>query len=644
MVAEDALVHFGASLLLIFIAAVPCAVAVGIWTLRWRRRQSALLLRDGGGRVLSGVDVPRQLIRLVLVASALAFFAFAAARPQIGDHETDVQQSGIAVVLALDVSLSMGAQDQPPNRLTAAQQEISGLLDRLQRNRIGLVLFGGDAFVRFPLTRDLGAAREIVNALEPGEGFVSAGTDISAAIDAAQALLSPSDAATRAILVISDGESFRGDALLAARDAASQGIRVFAAGAGTPDGATIPVLDPESRRLTPQLDSATGQPIISRADFTSLRSLADAGRGRFVPLTQPGALSDFAIDFSALESTAFQIETQRLPIERFQIFAGLALLLLILDLAVPLLRRGARLRAGGMRTAMRASDTRTAMLATAIIITGVVAAACTSSAFSRNEAGNDLYDAGDFPGALRAYRDAQAENPSDRRLNLNAGRVLHSLAEYEPAVAETSRATNTDDSLLAARAFYNIGNHRFAQNDLVGARGAYIEALILDPSDLDAKFNLELVNALLFVQPPPGQTPGDDGDPNADPSDSSPSDSETAGEPQAPSNDESETGTPLDSDTSDAESLPSGGDRGEASQSAGSADPSGDLIQPGPDTSSTDRLAAEAALSEALQALNRENPTRDQALAILDALRDRQPREALAIGPQAPVSIPSEDR
>ena len=103
-------------------------------------------------------------------------------------------------------------------------------------------------------------------------------------------------------------------------------------------------------------------------------------------------------------------------------------------------------------------------------------------------------------------------------------------------------------------------------------------------------------------------------------------------------------GTPLDSDTNDAQGLPSANGASGADQGAGSANPSDDLIQPGPDTSSVDRRAAEAALAEALQALNRENPSRDQALAILDALRSRQPREALTVGPQAPISIPCEER
>jgi Ca-activated chloride channel family protein len=635
MVAEGALVQLGAPILLFFMASALCAIAIGIWTLRWRRHRTSLLIRQGGGQILIGQDVPRQLARLLLVSAALALLGFAAARPQIGHHETDVQQRGIAVVLALDVSLSMGAQDQPPNRLAAAKTEIGGLLDRLQGNRVGLVLFGGDAFVRFPLTRDLNAAREIVDALEPGEGFVSAGTDVSAAIVTAQSLLASSDAATRAILVVSDGESFRGDALLAARDAASQGIRVFAAGAGTPDGATIPVLDRATSRLTAQLDSATGQPIISRADFSSLRRLADAGRGRFVLLTQPSALSNFTIDFSSLESTTFRVEMQRLPIERFQIFAGLALLLLVLDLALPLLRRSVHLRT---------TRPRAAALVALLLITGVLTAACASAAYSRNEDGNLLYDVGDYPEALRAYRDAQTDNPTDRRLNVNAGRALHALGEFEPAVAETSRATNTDDSLLAARAFYNIGNHRFAQDDLVGARGAYIEALILDPGDFDAKFNLELINALLFVPPPPGPTPGQGGEPNDDQSDSTPSEGDPEGAPQDPSNTEEDMGTPLDSDTNDAQGLPSANGASGADQGAGSANPSDDLIQPGPDTSSVDRRAAEAALAEALQALNRENPSRDQALAILDALRNRQPREALTVGPQAPISIPGEER
>ena len=171
---------FGNALLLILLAAAPLALGIGLWTLRWRARQAGRMVRLGGGEVVSTGNARVRLLWLMALSLAVVLLALAAARPLIGGRETEVQQSGVAVAVALDVSLSMGAVDADPNRLAVAQAETGRLFERLQGDRVGLVIFGGDAFVRFPLTRDTRSAREIVDALRPGEGFVPAGTDISA--------------------------------------------------------------------------------------------------------------------------------------------------------------------------------------------------------------------------------------------------------------------------------------------------------------------------------------------------------------------------------------------------------------------------------------------------------------------------------
>ncbi|MEE9277787.1 MAG: VWA domain-containing protein, partial [Dehalococcoidia bacterium] len=287
--------QFGDGSLLSLVVAAAVALLLAVWTWRWRRTLRARLRRRGGSEARDGSALvqrsrSRSILRVLLVAAALALLGIAVARPQFGDRTTEIRQEGVAVVIALDVSLSMAAEDQTPNRLAVAQAEIGGLLDRLRGDRVGLVIFAGDAFIRFPLTRDAVAARDIVNALEPGEALVRPGTDVAAAIDAARALLATSDAATNVILIVSDGESLQGDALLAAREAANRDLRVFTAGVGTEAGSTIPVADRFSRETTVKLDARTGLPVITRLDAPALASLAEAGRGRFVRLDRPGAL------------------------------------------------------------------------------------------------------------------------------------------------------------------------------------------------------------------------------------------------------------------------------------------------------------------------------------------------------------------
>ena len=412
-------------------------------------------------------------------------------------------------------------------------------------------------------------------------------------------------------------------------------MRVFAAGIGTPDGATI-LVDNGVGRLTPQLNRETGLAIVSPADFDALQALADAGRGRFVDLGRPGALSALADDFDALEATTFAVTRERIPVERFQIFAALALALLMLEPLAPALRRVWH-RVGWGRSA----GVQPALVGLLMLTIGLLASSCASSAFSHNEKGNTRYDAGDYQAALSEYRQAQADEPGERRLNLNAGRALHALGEFERAISESSRAAEAADATLAARAFFNLGNHRVAEGDLISARNAYIESLLLDPTDFDAKFNLELVNAALAVRQPPGDQQAGDGPPTPG-QEGSGDPSEQNGQGSQPGQ-ESDSGLPGDPSEGTESDQSSAADGVGQQRNPGDAEPGG-LGQTPPSNEEDSALSAAEALQEALSELDRDAPTREQALAILDALRARSPRAALPVGQRAPISIDPEDR
>ena len=488
--------------LLLLLLVLPPALALGIWTLRWRARQIARFRADGGGAVLVRRRPRRDAAQLVLIGVVLVLLAVAAAGPQWGSRDTEIRQQGVAVVVALDVSQSMAAQDQAPNRLAVAQRELDRLLERLQGDRVGLVIFSGDAFLRFPLTRDTVAARRIISALRPGEALVQPGSNLAAAIDTAAATLAATEASTRIILLVSDGENLDGNALRAARDAADAGLRLFSAGVGTEEGATIPI-----RTLlgtfTPKIDATTDLPVISRLDAPALETLARTGGGRLVRLTRAGALSELAADFNALQSSTFSVRVDSLPIERFQIVAGIAIAALLL---APMAAAGRAVRLRLPRRALRVAAPVSVVVAAAL-----VGAACASTAFSRNTDGNRLLTEGRAAEALEAYRDAQHADPDNIRISLNLGRALHILEQYDRAVIESSRGITSTDPTLRARAWYHTGNHRLAQGDLVGARDAYVESLLNDPQDFDAKFNLELVLRQLAPAPPPQKAPADTG-------------------------------------------------------------------------------------------------------------------------------------
>ena len=602
------MLQFGDASAVVLTLAGAGALLLIVAATQWGTRQRRRFLRRGNGEPspsTSTVQRGSAILRTFLIVGAVAALGLAVARPQLGTHELDLERQGAAAAIVLDVSLSMGAEDIAPSRLAAAQSEIGRLLDRLQGQQVGLVIFAGSAFIRFPLTHDLAAARAIIDALEPGEALVDPGTNVAAAIDAARDLLARADASTKTILLISDGESLQGDALAAVQGAARDGIRMDAAGVGMETGATIPVIDPRTGNRVQKIDASTGKLVVTRLDPEALASLAAMGNGSFLRLGQPGDLAGIASIWAALDASVLAAETDRLPIEQYQIVAGVALALLLLHPLVP-----------PFRTPRRAQP---AAIAATAVLAAFLLAACADSIHDQTEKGIRLQAAGDHRTALDAYRAAQAQDPADARLAINVGRALHALEQYDRAVTESARALRTNDPVVRARAWYQIGAHQLALGNPAAARDAYIEALRDDPADLDSKFNLEFV--LRQLMPDPSSSTASSQTKTENAGSRAPSDN-----PDSPSDDPgtnpAET-PPLSGDAPD--NLP--GDQQQETGAREGANEGTSSMEP-----SESREEAQAALAAALEALDLDAPTSEQALAILDALRLRRTLAPLGAG------------
>ena len=318
---------FGSPPTLAALAAAPLALAL-LWLL-WRRRRLHLLAvrRRGGGALLRGSRHGAGS-RAALLVLVLVLLALAAARPQFGADESALEQQPLGVVFVIDVSQSMSAGDLRPSRFEAAVTEVRRLVAARRTSRVGLVIFAGEPFVRFPLTLDHESALAVLSALQPGEALVRPGSNIAAAIDVALGLLQREGAMEGAIVVVSDGETHEGDAVAAARAAAGAGVRVFAAGVGTELGAHVPAPGTGTAGAS-RIDARTGQPVLSRLDEASLRAIAAAGDGRYVRVDSPGAMGGLSADFSAIERTRGGEDDALAPREQYQWFAGAALLLLV---------------------------------------------------------------------------------------------------------------------------------------------------------------------------------------------------------------------------------------------------------------------------------------------------------------------------
>jgi Ca-activated chloride channel family protein len=257
----------------------------------------------------------------------------ALARPRWGTQVQVTAQQGVQVMVALDVSSSMLAEDIKPDRLTRAKLTVEELMDRLGGNEMGLVLFAGAAFVQFPLTADFNTARAFLDAANPGT-ISRPGTALEEAIRVALSGFPAEIASNRVILLLTDGEGHEGDPLAAADAAAEAGATIYTIGFGSPQGEPIPVRD-ESGALVGYKKDATGQTVLSRLDETTLQGIVNATGGLYFRASAGGdeinAITDAvaALNTGELES---QFETQ--GVERFEWFAGLALLALAAEFLI----------------------------------------------------------------------------------------------------------------------------------------------------------------------------------------------------------------------------------------------------------------------------------------------------------------------
>jgi Ca-activated chloride channel family protein len=270
----------------------------------------------------------------VLLLAVLGFLVLAAARPQFGTRVETVRRRGQDVMVALDLSNSMLAEDVAPNRLERARLAILRLLGRLDGDRIGLVAFAGDAFVQSPLTSDYAAAAMFLNAMDP-EMMPVQGTNLGEAMRFALDALDQGAREDRVVLLVTDGEDHEGELEPQIRRATESGTKIHTVGIGSLEGVPIPEVDPGTGRRGFQRDE-DGKVVTTRLDETTLRQIADATGGRYVRVA-PGttALDELVDEIAAGEGEETDAREVTQYEEQFQIFLGLAVALLFLESLIP---------------------------------------------------------------------------------------------------------------------------------------------------------------------------------------------------------------------------------------------------------------------------------------------------------------------
>jgi Ca-activated chloride channel family protein len=310
-------------------------LALGVFLLHLfseRRRKKALQTFANGeltGLLTVSADMSRRKIKVILILAALVLFSLALMRPQAGFRWEEGRRYGLDILVAIDTSKSMLAEDMKPNRLARAKIEVTNLVKRLKDDRIGLLAFSGDAFLLCPLTIDYNGFMLALNTLDT-DATPTGGTSISNAISQALKSFGEGEKKRKVLLLLTDGEDHEGNTARAVDKAKKEGLRIFSVGIGTEGGDIIPVVDPDGRRSF--LRDRKGQVVKSHLHSGTLERISLSTGGTYIRGGGEEALvSLYDERLSKLEKEQFEGPMKRRHKEWFQVPLAIALVLLIFE-------------------------------------------------------------------------------------------------------------------------------------------------------------------------------------------------------------------------------------------------------------------------------------------------------------------------
>ena len=464
----------------------------------WRKRQALVRQFVQHKTLLQqtlGISTARQKLRRVLLFFAVGFLLFAIARPQWGFTWEEAVQRGRDIIVAIDTSRSMLAEDIQPNRLTRSKLAALDLLQLGRFDRFGLVAFAGTAFLQCPLTFDDEAFRQNVGLLEPGV-IPQGGTAIGQAVDAArEAFATDADENHRILILFTDGEDHQAGVMNTVSQAAEEGIRIFTVGVGTAAGELLRVRD-EQGRLQFVKDDA-GNVVKSSLNEELLKEIAVSAGGSYVQL-QGGNTMEllYQSKLAPLPTSERTTKLMKQFKEQFYWPLAAAILLLMIEVFVPEQKRVARAKAAAAPGTVPAAVT---ILLLFFAISNVHASTAKAERYYRN---------GKYQAALSQYQELLGRAPDDPRLQYNAGAAAYQAGKFDHAIKSFQAAAGSRDLDLQQQSFYNMGNAEFRLGETAPnpqerialweqAVQHYEAALKLNSGDKDAAFNRDLVQKKL---------------------------------------------------------------------------------------------------------------------------------------------------
>ncbi|MEW6078636.1 MAG: tetratricopeptide repeat protein [Thermodesulfobacteriota bacterium] len=461
-------------LLLSLWAAVPLLLIVFWGGARRKKILAGFAAANGLVRIAADASPARRTAAglLLILASASALVALSG--PRYGFRWEKIEQRGVDIMVALDCSRSMLAEDIKPTRLTRAKYEIIDLLRMLTGDRVGLVAFAGSAFLQCPLTMDYSAFHLFLDTLSP-DMLPVGGTAIGDAVQTAISGFHEKDASDKAIIIITDGESTAGaDPLEAARQAAEKKIRIFCIGVGGNEGAPVPEAAGGFKK------DREGKIVLTRLDEETLKQMAAATGGIYVR-SEAGDMDLENIYQDRIRGTMEQttLESGRKKIweDRFQWFLALALLLLAVEMFLP-----------------RGRKAGPAVLLVMLLAVSGASEVRAGNVYDDVRQGREAYDGGQYDQALKHFIDAQLADPDNAELYYNIGSAYYKAGKQDEAVAHYKKALELirNNEPFRENVWYNLGNAHYRRGDFTSAIDAYQQALKINAGDREAEENLAL--------------------------------------------------------------------------------------------------------------------------------------------------------
>ena len=439
----------------------------------WATNKKNLLIekfvsKDLKDKLLLGFSRTRQRFKIFLILMVITLSVLALIRPKWGFHWEEIKRKGVDIVVALDVSKSMLAEDVSPNRLERAKREIIDLINLLQGDRLGLVAFSGTSFIQSPLTLDYGAVKIFLDDLDT-DLIPVPGTAIADAIEKSIKAFDPDDGKSRVIILITDGEDHMNNPLEAAQRANEQKIKIYTIGIGAQEGAPIPDQGGGFKK------DNKGNVVLTQLDETSLQKIALETGGSYVRSVSGDLdLENIYKDINkTVEDKELKSGKRKRFEERYQWVLMLAFLLLILEVFIS--ERTNRKILGVFLLCFLYNHPANALFQSDLI-----------------KDGEKNYSKGQYKEAISNFLTKSVENPTNRELKFNLGNSYYKGQNYQEAYNIFNELKDVSDKKMSQKAYYNLGNTAFRLGKLEEAIEHYHKATTLEPSDEDAKFNLEL--------------------------------------------------------------------------------------------------------------------------------------------------------